>query len=296
MDGTARQVRRACPSRMSANHTASVVPRPLALVTGASGGLGADLARELARDGHDLVLVARREAPMQTLAAELLATHGARSTVIAANLGVFDAASRLAAELEHRGLATPDVLVNNAGFGDFAPFARAEPTRLAEMLQLNVVTLTELTRVFLPAMVARRRGRVLLVGAVAGFAPGPGAAVYHATKAYVLSLGEALAYELRGSGVTVTTLCPGPTRTGFAAAAGRENSAPDRDGDGAMDSANVARQGYRALQAGEPVLVPGVRNALNAALGRFAPRSLVLATLADLLSDGRGAPPDLKPW
>ena len=156
---------------------------------------------------------------MQTLATEL-ATYGARSTIIATNLGTCLAASRLSAELERLGLSELDVLVNDAGFGDYADFLQAEPTKLSEMLHLNVVALTELTRVFLPGMVARRRGRVLLVGALSGFTPGPGTAVYNATKAYVLSLGEALARELRGSGVTLTTLCPGPTSSGFCAAAG----------------------------------------------------------------------------
>ena len=133
-------------------------PRPLALVTGASSGMGADLARELARDGYDLVLVARREALLQTLAAEL-ATHGAHSAVVAANLGVCLAASRLNAELVRLGLGEPDVLINAAGFGDYADFLQAEPTKLTEMLHLNVVALTELTRAFLPGMIARGRGR-----------------------------------------------------------------------------------------------------------------------------------------
>jgi NAD(P)-dependent dehydrogenase (short-subunit alcohol dehydrogenase family) len=136
------------------------------LVTGASSGIGADLARELARDGHDLILVARREELMQILATEL-AMYGARSTIVATNLGTCLAASRLGAELESRGLPAPDVLVNDAGFGDYADFIHAEPTKLSEMLHLNVVALTELTRVFLPGMVARRRGRVLLVGSMA---------------------------------------------------------------------------------------------------------------------------------
>ena len=182
----------------------SVKPaRPLALVTGASGGIGADLARELARDGYDLVLVARREAPMLALAEEL-AVCGAQVTVFAANLGVIGAVPRLMDELVRHGLADLGVLVNNAGFGDYTSFVQAEPTKLVEMIQLNVAVLTELTRAFLPGMVTRGEGRVLLLGATAGFAPGPGAAVYHATKAYVLSLGEALDHELRGTGVRVT--------------------------------------------------------------------------------------------
>ena len=171
---------------------------------------------------------------------------------------------------------------NNAGFGNYASFHLAEPTRLSEMLQVNVVALTELTRVFLPGMVARRRGQVLLVGATAGFAPGPGAAVYHATKAYVLSLGEALAYELRGSGVTLTTLCPGATRTGFATAANGEATKLYDDHASVMESAVVARLAYQALKRGRRVLVPGLSNKLGVAFSRFVPRSMGPASLADL--------------
>ena len=250
--------------------------RPLALVTGASSGIGADLARELARDGYDLVLVARREGPMQALAEEL-ATCGATITVIASNLGVIDAASRLAAELERRGLADLDVLVNNAGFGDYAGFARAEPTKLTEMIQLNIAVLTELTRTFLPGMIARGHGRVLLVGDIAGFAPGPGAAVYHATKAYVLSLGEALVHELRGTGVTVTTVCPGPTQTGFCVAANRRLAAFHCGQTGMMASASVARRAYSALKGGQCMEVPGLANKIQAAWLRLAPHALLLA-------------------
>ena len=269
--------------------------RPLALVTGASGGIGANLARQLARDGHDLILVARHEKPMQALAAEL-ANHGATATVVVANLGACDAAARLVTELQRRGLATIDVLVNNAGLGDFAPFDSAEPTKLAEMIQLNVATLTELTRSFLPGMISRRHGQVLLVAAVAGFAPGPGAAVYHATKAYVLSLGEAVAFEVRGSGVTVTTLCPGPTRTGFSIAAGGENTVLYHRRKSDADPAEVARQGYRAMRSGCRVVVPGLGNRMATAFLRFAPRRLVLGVLAGLLTKAsRRSDEDFQP-
>ncbi len=249
--------------RMHLNASAKT-SRPLALVTGASSGIGADLARELARDGHDLVLVARRDAVLQTLATEL-SIYGARATVVAMNLGSCLAASRLQAELTRLGVGEPDVLVNAAGFGDYADFLQAEPTKLTEMLHLNVVALTDLTRVVLPGMVARRRGRVLLVGALSGLVPAAGSAVYHATKAYVLSLGEALAKELRDSGVTLTTLCPGPTSSGFGVAAGHPGK-----GNGCgpswnrMRSADVARQGYLAMKKGRRFVVPGVGNKLKA--------------------------------
>ena len=249
--------------------------RPLALVTGASGGIGAELARALARDGHDLVLVARREVPMLNLAAEL-SSRQIEVSIIVANLGVFDAPSRLTCELARRGLGEVDVLVNNAGFGDYADFVCAEPTKLAEMIQLNVAALTALTRAFLPGMVARGRGRVLLLSSVAAFAPGPGAAVYHATKAYVLSLGEALSRELRGTGVTVTTVCPGPTQTGFEAAASGQAPSPHRPF-GIMRPDAVAQQAYRALLDGRQVVVPGLFNKLRACWLRLAPHALVFA-------------------
>jgi uncharacterized protein len=256
----------------------STRPRPLALVTGASSGIGAELARELARDGHDLILVARRETPLRNLADDL-AAGGTKVTVIPANLGVINAASRLAADLRGRGISRVDVLVNNAGFGDYMEFTRAEPTKLVEMIQLNVTALTELTREFLPGMVARGHGRVLLVGALAGFAPGPGAAVYHATKAYVHTLGAALDRELRGSGVTLTTLCPGPMHTGFSVAAARE-PASRFSGPGLMTPADVARHGYGALKKGRRMEVPGLANKLRAAWVRFAPRFLLFTNAA----------------
>jgi uncharacterized protein len=250
-------------------------PHPVALVTGASSGIGSELARELARDGHDLILVARREAPLRHLAGELM-VFGVKVVVIPANLGVINTASRLAADLHSRGINEIDVLVNNAGFGDYMEFTQAEPTKLAEMIQLNVTALTELAREFLPGMVARGRGRVLLVGALAGFTPGPGAAVYHATKAYVHSLGEAIGRELRGSGVTVTTLCPGPTDTGFNVAAGRKPLS-HVCWLGLMKPADVARHAYLALKAGRRREVPGLTNKIQAAWVRFAPRLLLSA-------------------
>ncbi len=162
--------------------------RPLAVVTGASSGIGADLARELARDGYDLVLTARTLAPMQALAAELDA-RGASSVILPADLSRPGAAAELASTIEARGLSV-DVLVNNAGLGAIGRFDQIDPGRVSEMLQVNVVALTELTRMLLPGMVARRRGRVMLVASTASFQPGPRMAVYFATKAYVLSLGD----------------------------------------------------------------------------------------------------------
>ena len=257
--------------------------RPLALVTGASSGIGLDLARELARDGHDLVLTARTVAPMEQLAAELEA-WGAASVVIPADLSRPGGAAALARAIEARGLSI-EVLVNNAGLGAIGRFDRTDPVRISEMLQVNVVALTELTRLILPGMVARGRGKVMLVGSTAGFQPGPGMAVYFATKAYVLSFGEALAEELRGTGITVTTLCPGPTATNFAQISGSNelpyfNSAMRH----VMSAAEVARLGYHGLKGGRRVVITGLLNRIVALGGRFAPRPISLKVTKALTS------------
>jgi short-subunit dehydrogenase len=257
--------------------------RPLALVTGASSGIGADLARELARDGHDLVLTARRVEAMAAFARELEG-HGAAATIVAADLARPGAAARLAEDLAGRGL-TIDVLINNAGLGANGPFAQSDPARNAEMRQVNVVALTELTRLLLPGMIERRRGRILLVSSTAGFQPSPQMAVYCATKAYVLSLGEAIAYELRGSGVTVTTLCPGATATNFSQVARAGNTKLFRSGlVPVMSSAEVARKGYQALKAGRRVVITGLPNKIVAMAGRLSPRWMALPIANSMMS------------
>jgi short-subunit dehydrogenase len=261
----------------------SRTPRPLALVTGASRGIGAALARELARHGHDLVLSARSVEPMHSLADELRRI-GAATTVIASDLAQPGAATQLAQELDKRGLPI-EVLINNAGLGGLGRFDRVDPARVGEMLQVNILALTELTRLLLPGMVARGRGRIMLVGSVAGFQPGPGMAVYFASKAYVLSLGEALAHELRGTGVTVTTLCPGATATDFFAVAGARNAVIARRRHRMMPADRVARIGYRALAAGRRVVIAGAANRLAAFAGRHAPRGVTLPVTERLMSD-----------
>ncbi len=258
-------------------------PRPIALVTGASGGIGAALARELARHGHDLVLAARGVAAMEALAAELR-EGGAGATVIAADLARPGAAASLADEIAQRGFAI-DALVNNAGLGAAGRFDRCDPVRIGEILQVNIVALTELTRLLLPGMIARGHGRVMLVASVAGFQPGPHMAAYFASKAYVLSLGEALAYELRGTGVSVTVLCPGATATNFFTTAGNDNSIMARHLRRMMPAEDVARLGYRGLAAGRRVVITGAMNRLVALAGRFMPHRITLP-VTDVLMRG----------
>jgi uncharacterized protein len=260
-------------------------PRPLALVTGASSGIGAHLARELAKDGHDLILSARRVEPMQVLADELKSV-GAKSTIIAADLSNSGAAAVLVRDIETQGLAV-DVLINAAGLGANGRFDASDALRVSEMLQVNVVALTELTRMLLPPMVARGKGKVLLMASTAGFQPGPQMAVYCASKAYVLSFGEAIAYELKDSGVTVTTLCPGATDTEFARVADAGSSALFKGLLPVMSASDVARIGYQGLKAGRGVVITGLVNKIMATSSRLSPAPVSLRIANWMMSTGR---------
>jgi uncharacterized protein len=205
------------------------------------------------------------------------------------DLGIPGAARSLAAELEARGLRL-DVLVNNAGFGDVGSFVREDPDRIDAMLQLNMSSLAALTRAVLPGMVERKRGRVMFVASTAAFQPGPNMATYCATKAFVLSLGEAIARELRGTGVTVTTLCPGATHTGFAAESGAESLPLFRSGlIPKMTSAQVARAGYDAMMRGKPVIVTGLANKFVAFSGQVFPRAVVFSVAKLILGEDAAA-------
>ena len=243
-----------------------------ALVTGASGGIGEELARLFAADGHSLVLVARSRDKLERLASELGEKHNVAARVVASDLSRAESPREIFEELEGAGVAV-DALVNNAGFGSYGLFAETDLKQELDMLQVNVVALTHLTKLFVPGMLARRNGYVMNVASTAAFQPGPLMAVYYASKAYVLSLSEALANECEGTGVRVSALCPGPTETGFVAAAGMGDSKLfDR---AVMDARTVAVEGYRGLLAGKAVVIPGLRNNLLARSIGFFPRGLV---------------------
>lgn len=246
--------------------------KPTALITGASRGIGEEFCRLFAADGYDLVLVSRDAERMEKLKQELQRRHHARTIhIVAQDLAAPGAANIIADWLTQKHI-TLDALVNNAGFGDTGPFAGADPERVRSMLQLNVAALTELTRAVLPGMLKRKHGRILNVASVAAFQPGPLMAVYYATKAYVLSFSAALSEETRGSGVTVTCLCPGPTRTGFAKAAHMEKSLLfGAKPMGLADAAGVALTGYRAMMNGKSVVVPGLRSLVGTYLARVSP-------------------------
>ena len=237
------------------------------LITGASAGLGAEFARQLARRGERLVLAARREDRLRALAEEV-----GNARVIAIDLSAHDAAERLMADLAAAGEQV-ELLINNAGFGQIGRFASLDAERQREMIDLNVGTLTDLCRAVAPAMVERRSGGIVNVASTAAFQPGPNMAVYFATKAYVLSFSEALHEELKPHGVHVTALCPGPTRTEFGDVAGfGGNGMFDRV---AMEAPAVVAAGLAGLDRNKAVVVPGALNRIGAASTRFAPRSIV---------------------
>jgi short-subunit dehydrogenase len=242
-------------------------------VTGASSGIGRELADLFAADGHELVLVARREERLRETAADLQARHGARAHVVPADLARPDAAERIGDTVNRLGLAI-DHLVNNAGFSVYGPFAETDLGAERDVIAVNVTAVTSLAKRFLPAMAARGAGRILNVASTAAFQPGPRMAVYYASKAYVLSFSVALAVEMEGTGVTVTALCPGPSPTGFAERAGVERTPLFKTEWFSTDPGAVARAGYEGMRRGKPIVVPGAIHKAHDLAVRLVPRSL----------------------
>jgi len=245
--------------------------RKAALVTGASSGIGLDIARQLSREDYELILVARSEEKLRAIAKEL-----ANAKVIVADLAQPDASQRL-----FDAAGPVDVLVNNAGYGLSGAFSETDLARELEMIQVNISALTALTKLFLRPMVQRNSGHIVNVASTAAFQPGPLMAVYYATKAYVLSFSEAIADELRNTGVRVTALCPGPTATGFADVAGMTESNLFKVAK-PMSSRRVAKYGVRAMHRGKRVAIPGVMNKVMMQSLRVSPRRLVTALVRKL--------------
>ena len=248
-----------------------------ALITGASAGIGRELARLFAADGHNLLLIARRLPELQVLSVELAQRYGIQARARACDLGSSTELDALLAEL---GGVELEFIVNNAGYGTVGLFAERAPEREVAMVDLNVTALLRLTRAVLPQMLARGRGRILNIGSTAGFQAGPYMATYYASKAFVNSFSEALSYEVRGSGVTVTLSCPGPTSTEFANVSGLDKSALFKSG--AASAASVAAGAYRAMHAGKVMMVHGFLNWLLTQIVPLSPRFAVRAITASL--------------
>ncbi|MGC2185224.1 MAG: SDR family oxidoreductase [Terriglobales bacterium] len=246
-----------------------------ALITGASGGIGYELAKLFAKDHHHLVLVARNGPRLKQVGDELQRQFGITVRTMALDLAAPTAPQSLFEELRRDGVKV-DILVNNAGYGKFGEFAEVALEESAGQIQLNIAALTYLTRLFLGPMLERGSGKIMNVASTAGFQPGPLMAVYYATKAYVISFSEALANELAGKGITVTCLCPGATETGFAGRAGNDQSRLFRKLR-PMEAKTVARAGYQGLLQGSTIVIPGFRNWLVAESVRISPRKVVTA-------------------
>jgi short-subunit dehydrogenase len=253
-----------------------------ALVTGASAGIGVDLAECFAEDGYNLILAARTERALHEVATRLARAHGVSAIPLAVDLGAIGGGATLAHEIEQRGL-TVDVLVNNAGYGYARAFNGSDAAVQLGMIDLNIRALVELTHLYWTGMLTSRRGGVLNVASTAAFQPGPLMAVYYASKAFVLSFSEALWEEGRGSGVNVSCLCPGPTRSKFRERAGTDATRLSRIA-ASMSSMSVARVGYRAWRRNQRVAIPGLRNRVVARLVAFAPRRALLRAVHRLQS------------
>ncbi len=244
------------------------------LITGASSGLGTELAKLFAKDKHDIVLVARSENKLKTLANELQQSFGITVTVIAKDLSIATELDALYNEINAANIKI-DFLVNNAGFGDYGLFAESDWHKQQEMINVNIIALTKLTHLFLPEMLKRKFGKILNVASTAAFQPGPTMSIYYATKSFVLHFSEAISNELEGTGITVTTLCPGAFESGFQATAALEESRLVK-GKKLPTSKDIATFGYRHFLKGSRVCIPGFMNNIMASSIRFTPRGLVL--------------------
>lgn len=244
-----------------------------ALVTGASSGIGLELIKLLAADKYNLVLVARSEEKLNELAGELKLKYNINVIVIAKDLSQIDAAKEIFNHLSKENI-TVDILINNAGFGGKGVFAETNLDYELSMMQVNMGVLVELTKYFLPRLLSRKHGKIMNVASTAAFASGPFMAVYYATKAFVLSFTEAVANEVKGTGITVTALCPGPTNTGFQKQAGVENT--NLFASNVMSAASVARTGYKAMNKGKTIVIAGLSNKLLIFSIRFSPRNAVI--------------------
>ena len=243
------------------------------LITGASTGIGYDLAKLAAAEGKNLVLAARSGEKLSQLAEELTGNYNTDVITVAVDLSQDEGVTKLITSIDSANVVV-DTLINNAGFGDFGDFSKADLEKNMEMIRLNISALTRLTHVFMQGMLERRNGRIMNVASTAAFMPGPGMAVYYASKAYVLSFTEAVARELKNSGVTVTALCPGPTDTSFARAAGLGKSLLHHVLPPAT-AMEVAKSGYQAMMKGKTIEIPGIVNKMTALTPRIAPRRLV---------------------
>ena len=246
-----------------------------ALVTGASAGIGEAIARELAGRGHGVTLVARREDRLRDLAEELAAKHGVRAEAIGADLGGAASRAALVTQIAELGLEV-EILINNAGFGGSGNFVRSDRERLVAMVELNCAALLDFQARYLPSMVERRRGAVINIASTSAFQPLPGSATYAATKAFVLSLSEAVHEELKGTGVTLTAICPGPVRTEFTQAAGMPQADEGTPDFIWMSAESVAKAAVDAADRGKRATVPGLLNRAQTLAGQHGPRKLVL--------------------
>ena len=247
-------------------------PAGTALITGASSGIGYEFALQFARSGYDLVLVGRNRSALGNLACRVQAQFDCCAEVCAKDLSVHTAPDELFSELDRKGIEI-DALVNDAGFAMQGSFADNDVATLLDMLQVNIVTLTHLTRLFLPGMMSRGRGKILNMASIGAFMPGPLMAAYFASKAYVLSLSEALSNELQGTGVTVTALCPGPTRSKFALRARLTDTKAFRGT--LMNAADVAQEGFEALMKGKSVAIAGFKHRMQLLPTPLVPRRLL---------------------